>query len=233
MVLSRIEESGLMVFTPLDVRRFLGISTVNTNKILQRMKLKGLIVSLEKGKYIRTDTFDDLDIYELATGLYRPSYLALWSALHYHHMTNQVPTTVLLATTGRKRKVLIRDHELLFVKMKRDLFFGYELIGRTLVSDREKTLIDCLRFPEHSGGMDHIYGSIPEDIDTDRMVEYCEMARSTSIASRLGFMMERKGLNFDVEKVLSMITTYTLLDPSCGRRDADPKWKLYVNKVIP
>jgi predicted transcriptional regulator of viral defense system len=231
-VIDKIRSSGLIVFTQLDVKRFLNISKFNTNKIINRMKRKDLIATVEKGKYILKNLYEELDIYEIVTDLYRPSYLSFWSALHYHHMTDQVPLSIMIATTRRKRRSSFMGQSLIFITIKKELFFGYERIGRTLVSDREKTIIDCLRHPEYSGGIDHVYNSIPEDLDADRIVEYCEMAGSTSIASRLGFLLERKGIGIDKERIRSKISTYSLLDPSGRRENPNSEWKLYENAVL-
>lgn len=231
-VLSLVKDHDLIIFTLDDLVRYIGLNRSNANRIVQRMRAKGLVESVERGKYVPVEDLDSLDIYEIATNLTGPSYLAFWSALHFHHMTDQVPRKVFLATTRRKRDTTIRGQMIVFVTLTPRMFFGYERIGPTLISDREKTVIDSLRHPDHSGGISHIYDSIPEDLNTDRIAEYCAIAGSTAIASRLGYLLERRGIRFDGERIRSLITTYSLLEPSGSRSGPDRRWKLYVNEVI-
>jgi predicted transcriptional regulator of viral defense system len=51
------------------------------------MRNGGLIMRLEKGKCILTETWEELDIYEIVPEINKPSYIGFWSALHYHKMT--------------------------------------------------------------------------------------------------------------------------------------------------
>jgi predicted transcriptional regulator of viral defense system len=232
-VIATIKEKDLIVFSPDEVARYLDLSIPNAYKIVRRLFSKGLIQRIEKGKYILAEKMVDLDVYEIATYILIPSYLGFWSALHFHHMTDQVPRTVFLATTLRKKGFELQGNRLVFVTIKPELFFGYSRVGRTLVSDREKTLIDCIRHPELSGGIAHIYDSIPEDIDAEKIVEYCEIAGSSSIASRLGYLLEKKGIDFNKERVRSLIRNPTSLVPTKKSTGWEKEWNLYVNEVLP
>ena len=81
-IINKIKEHELVVFTPRDVQRFLGISDRNTYQILQRMKRKNSIVNVEQGKYMLRELWNSLDIYDIASSLITPSYIGFWSALH-------------------------------------------------------------------------------------------------------------------------------------------------------
>lgn len=229
-IIYEINNREMILFNVRDICRFLSISRNNANRILQRMKRKDLLTTVEKGKYILTDSLKELDIYELASNLYQPSYLAFWSALHVHSMTDQVPRTIFLATTQRKRDLELQGQRLEYITIKNKLYFGYEILNRIIVSDREKTIIDCLRHPEYSGGIEHIFKSIPDDLDMDKLLEYCVKTGSSSVASRLGFLLEKKGYNFHEDLFISLITTYSRLDPAEKNKNSDSKWKLYINR---
>ncbi len=231
-VLHEIRSRDMLIFTPRDIRRFLKTSKVNTYRIISNMKNKGLITRLEKGKYILTETWEELDIYEIVPGIIRPSYLGFWSALHYHSMTDQVPRTVFLATAKRKKPMKLQGQTVKYVTIKPALFFGYERFGKVVVSDREKTIIDSLKHQEYSGGIGNIFPGITNQLDMEKMVEYCIKTGSSAIASRLGYLAERKGLEFKKEELKSMISTYAKLDPGRGDKRLEPEWKLYVNREI-
>lgn len=231
-VISQIKEKDKIIFTPKDVARFLDISKQNTHRVLKNMKEKDLIKRVERGKYILRETWEELDIYEIVPYIFKPSYIAFWSALHYHDMTDQVPRTVFLMTTKRKRSLKLQGQKIQYVTIKRDFFFGYERFEKVIVSDKEKTIIDSLRHPEYSGGISHLTESIPDNIDTEKLIDYCKKTDSSTIASRLGYILDKKGLRFNKEKLKDMIDTYSKLDPKRNKTDLNTEWKLYVNRRI-
>ncbi len=107
-VVSEMKIRDAVVFTPRDVRRFLGISRDNAYRIIMSKKSKGLIERIERGKYILKDVLNELDILEIVSHLFSPSYIAFWSALHFHGMTDQVPRRTFVATTKRKRNLRLQ-----------------------------------------------------------------------------------------------------------------------------
>jgi len=226
-VLSEISNRDMIVFTPNDIRRFLNTSSENTNRILQSMVKKDLIKRLEVGKYISKENYNKLDIYDIATSLFIPSYLSHFSALHFHHMTDQVPRTVYITTTKRKRKMELQGNSVKFITVDPLIFFGYERYGRVVVSDPEKTIIDSLRIPEYSGGINHIISVITNDLNTDRLIDYAIKINSSSLSSRLGFILEKKGFDFDKELLKRSITTYSKLEPGKDSKTVNTFWKIY------
>ncbi len=232
-VVHEVRSRDIVVFTPRDVARFLGTSRLNAHRIISSMKRKGLVRGVERGKYLLTEAWDELDVYEIVPEVFKPSYIGFWSALHYHGMTDQVPRTVFVATTKRRRPLRMRGQAVRYVTIKARLFFGYERFGKVIVSDREKTVIDCLRHLEHCGGVGQVYEAVSDELDPGRMVDYCVRTRSSSIASRLGYLMERRGLDFEKDRLRAMLKTYTRLDPGGGWSGLEPDWKLYVNRDLP
>jgi len=145
-IISKIKENELVIFTPKDIRRFLGISQRNTYQLLQRMKQKNIIINVEQGKYMLQEQWNSLDIYDIASLLITPAYIGFWSALHIHHLTDQVPQKIFVVTTKRKRSQRLQQQKITFVTMKPHWFFGYERYQDLIVSDKEKTIIDCLQY---------------------------------------------------------------------------------------
>ena len=231
-IMEEIRSRGLTIFTPLQVRRFLHLSDHNTNRLLARMVNKDLIRRVENGKYILSREADEKDVYELATHLISPCYLSLWSALHFHGMTEQVPSRVYVSTTRRKAHLMLQGREIVFVTIANQHFFGYERVGTVVVSDREKTLLDCLRHMDKAGGPSHIFGSIPDDLDLDRLLEYCRLMGTSSVVSRLGYMLDLKGIVHRRDDLRSLVTSYSKLDPHRGTTNLDRYWKLYRNRVM-
>ncbi len=231
-VITEIRSRDMVVFTNKYVVRFLDTSKENTYRIIGNMLEKDLVKRVEKGKYILTEVWNELDIYEIVPGIFQPSYIAFWSALHYHGMTDQVPRTVFLVTTKRKKPLMFQGQKIKYVTVKRSLFFGYERYDTVVVSDMEKTVIDCLKHPEYSGGISQIQDAISDELDTDRLMEYCELTGSSAVASRLGYLLEKKNIVFDKDRLKEIIDTYTKLEPRQKGSVLNSEWKLYVKRDI-
>jgi predicted transcriptional regulator of viral defense system len=231
-IINKIKEHELVVFTPKDVQRFLGISDRNTYQILQRMKQKNSIINVEQGKYMLKEQWNSLDIYDVASLLITPSYIGFWSALHIHHLTDQVPQKIFVVTTKRKRSQRLQHQKITFVTIKPHWFFGYERYDDLIVSDKEKTIIDCLHIPSYAGGISQIYHALSDELNIERLISYCQQTKSSTIASRLGFLLEKKQLLKDKSSLEEMITSYALIDPEKENKKLNSKWKLYTGGEI-
>lgn len=231
-LIDTIESYDLVVFRPRDVARWLDISRRNAYRILGNMADKGLITRLQQGVYTLTDTYESADAYELATALEPASYLAFWSALHFHRRTDQVPRTIFLATTTQKRPLEIQGQRVTFVRIATDAFFGYERHGSVVVSDLEKTIIDALRHPDYAGGISHIDRAMGDDLDGTILTEYASRLGSGAVAARLGYLCDRHGIDIDRAALKGLIGSYVPLDPTGDRTNLDPQWRLYVNVTL-
>lgn len=229
-VIEAIETRGLIVFSPRDIARFLGSSRRNVYRILGNMVEKGLVTRLRQGVYVLSETYDRLDSYELASALEPASYIGFWSALHLHHLTDQVPRTIFLATTTQKRPLTIQGQQVRFVRLSPRAFFGYERSGDVVVSDPEKTIIDCLRLPEHAGGIRHIDRAMNRTaLDGARLTEYARQLDNGAVAARLGYLGDRHDIAVDRKALSSLIRSYTRLDPAGDRTNPNREWQLYTN----
>lgn len=228
-VIDAITERDLLVFRPRDVRRFLALSDRNTYRILNNLVEKGLAHRLAQGTYILAETYAERDSYDIISQLEPASYIGFWSALHFHGFTDQVPQTAFVAVTRQKRSLTVQGQTVRFVRLTPAAFFGYDRYGVAVVSDPEKTILDCLRHQEYAGGIRHVSEAIPDDLDVDRLVRYAERLGSGAVAARVGYLLERKGLLDDSERLRTLVSTYTKLDPTEERLNPVDRWKLYAN----
>jgi len=232
-LIDQIESRDIIFFTPRDAANFLGIKKRNAYNLLSRMKNKDLLTRIESGKYVLTKIFDSEDVYVLASNLVDGSYLGFFSALHFHGLTDQVPQKVQVAATKRKNNnVEIQGRPIQFIKLKSDDFFGYSRYGEALVSTPEKTVIDSLRLPGKSGDLSNIFDLDYENLDADKLVDYAVRTGSSAVASRLGLLLENKNIEFQQERLKSLVSHYVFLDPSRSKENSVNKWKIYCNRDI-
>lgn len=228
-LIDEIGRRDMVIFTVKDVEKALRIGNGNAQRIIRNMQKKGLAVRIERGKYALKETFDQLDVLEITSQIWPNSYISLWSALHFHHMTRQVPKVVFLAVTRRKRDLRIQDRIVRIVHLPPKFFFGYRRYGKVVASDPEKTIIDCLRFPHYSGGFEQIFSVLDHDLNVEKLLDYCVLMESPSLASRLGYMLERREIEFDRNRIEHLLTSYTRLYAKGEAVNLDRRWKLYVN----
>jgi predicted transcriptional regulator of viral defense system len=133
------------VFTVRDITNILDKPREYAYLVAYRLKKAGVITEIEKGKY----TFED-DPFVVASWIVWPSYISGWAALNFYKLTEQLPFTIHVITTKKRKRKIISygDTRIEFVKIKRSAFFGFDRIvyqGREIfIAEKEKAIIDAL-----------------------------------------------------------------------------------------
>jgi predicted transcriptional regulator of viral defense system len=208
--------------------------------ILFRLEEKGFIERIDKGKYLIIPLGSEKGKYTLhefviASYLVDPCAISYWSALHHYGLTEQIPTTVFIQTTARKSKSTLEIFGVNYqiVRVKEEKFFGIrkEWIEETSISitDKEKTIIDCLDKPQYAGGIIEVAKALKSSsLDRDRLTKYALRIDNFAVVRRLGYLCEKMGMQIDLPPPRSK--KYLLLDPTMPAEGKnDPKWRLVIN----
>lgn len=176
-----------------------------TRDTLERLVKKGWLERIEKGKYLIVpleagpDRVWTEDAFVIVGHLVSPSMVAYWSALHYWNLTEQVPRVTFVQTPARKenRAPKVLGMQFRIVRVKEERFFGSHVFtageSPVRVTDREKTIIDCLDRPDLSGGVSEVAKALQEvegELDWRRTTEYLRRFGSGAVVKRLGFLVE-------------------------------------------
>lgn len=154
------------------------------------------IKRLERGKYY----IDGADTYEIASNILEPSYISLMSAFRYYDLTTQMLTKISVITTLRHKKVIFGGMLINFTTLNAKRVFGYKKIRNIRMATVEKAIIDSMYIGEPP------YSYIEEAfekaksgriIDEEKIKEYAIEMASSSLISRLGFMLESFGIGAD------------------------------------
>ncbi len=208
--------------------------------ILSRMEEKGFIERIEKGKYLIIPLGSEKGKYTLhefviASYLVEPFAISYWSALHHYGLTEQIPNTVFVQTPARKKKSRMEIFGVNYqiVRVKEEKFFGVrrEWIEETPISitDKEKTIIDCLDKPHYAGGIIETAKALQNgSLDYDHLSTYALKIENFAVVRRLGYLCEQIGI--PVNLPLPRSKKYLLLDPTMPAKGKnDPKWRLVIN----
>ena len=110
-----------------------------------RWKKKDIIHEIEKGKYTMED-----DPFLVASWIVWPSYISGWAALHYRHLTEQLPFTIQIMTTRKRKRRVINygNAKIEFTTVRPSFFLGFQRViyqqQEIFIAEKEKALIDAL-----------------------------------------------------------------------------------------
>ena len=250
-LLTTLAAGGRSVFATGDAYAIRGRGRA-TRDALERLVRKGWLERIAKGKYLivpleagpeRTWTES---AHVIAGALVSPSMVSYWSALAYWNLTEQVPRVTYVQTTSRKeaRAPTVLGMRFRIVRVKpRKLFGGHRYYSRgrpVLVTDREKTIVDCLDRPDLSGGVEEVARALlaaDGDLDWVRITAHLDRFGSGAVVKRLGFLAQHLKLAHPPEPCMlaqwrELLTAgIGKLDPSSPRRPhrTVTRWRIAVN----
>lgn len=240
-LLSYLAENRKNIFALKDVVEVLDCSYENAKVIVDRVAKKKWIERIIKGKYLivplSAGVRGEYTEHEfIIASLFEPCYVAYWTALNYYGFTEQVPNKIFVATRKRVKDRGILGTDFKFVHASVKKFFGYDTVlisnASVKISDKEKTIVDCLDKPKYCGGMGEIAKAIffaKEEIDLEKLIGYAIKMGNNAVIKRLGFIVDFLGLDaMGMENKIS--DSYSILDPTKEKTGRyDPKWKLLIN----
>ena len=228
------------VFTFEEALSISGLHRESLKKVLYLLEKGGWIERIEKGKYIIIPLSAEkgkytLNEFVIGSLFIKPYCIAYWSALHFYGMTEQVPNTVFIKTTARKKR---RELEVFgvnyrIIRTKEAKFFGIrkEWIEETQVNitDKEKTIIDCLDKPRYCGGVVEVTKALKNGkLNKEKLSEYAQRIGNSGVMRRLGYICDF--LEIDISLPMINTRNYLLLDPTMPHKGSkNAKWKLIIN----
>lgn len=135
----RLRELDMPVFTTSDVANLTGKPPKYAKVFLGYLAKNGKVEKIERGKYCLPGTSP----YIIASRITRASYVALISAARLYNVTTQLPNTIYVFSLTYHRPMRIKgNYKVRFVKVSKEIFYGYGERGGAYVSDLEKIFVD-------------------------------------------------------------------------------------------
>jgi len=241
MRISLLEElAKRKIFTIDDAKEISGIDKKILKVILLRLERRGWIERIEKGKYMIIPLGSKKGEYTLnefliGSLLVQPCIISYWSALNYYGFTEQIPSTVFIQTTSRKKKQEIEIFGVRYkiIRVNREKIFGIEKTWieeeQITITDKEKTIIDCLDKPKYCGGIIEVAKALKtRDYNPNKLVNYAERIGNSGVIRRLGYLNDLFSLQMDISSIKTR--NYLLLDPTMPKKgETNAKWRLIIN----
>jgi predicted transcriptional regulator of viral defense system len=141
--LNRLQQLAQPVVETGDAAVILGLESAHASKMLTRLSEAGHLLVLRRGVWAFAGRLDLLAAPERLTAP-QPAYVSLQSALYYHGMISQIPTSVYAVSLARTRRYVTPLGVVSIHHIASDFFFGYETLGEKDIrmARPEKALLD-------------------------------------------------------------------------------------------
>jgi predicted transcriptional regulator of viral defense system len=205
------QRQGLSLLDADAVTRLANVSRPHAVNLLSNMARKGALYRIGRGRYLVippsvlyqrksyvTDPHLVIDELMRADGAADRYYVAYQSAAAIHGAAQQIPFVLQVALPIQRRPIKLGQGRIQFIRIRPQRLFGFRQMryqeASLNVSDREKTLLDCLERFDLCGGVGEVArtaGTLVEGIRTDALLDYLDRMRNQALTQRLGLILER------------------------------------------
>jgi predicted transcriptional regulator of viral defense system len=203
-VILSLEADSQEMVTLEDIERRATISRAFARKLAHDLVRRGWLQRVRRGSYLLNpsrhgpDAVPDTDPFRLGSHLLSPYYFGYATAAELEGLFPQASRVYYIVSTARWVPGRESSSRFRVVRVAPSRFFGTQSLVRRgvtlVVSDRERTVLDCLNRPELAGGMAgvaQIFGLAKPRLDWDRFGDYLHRFANRSLTLRAGYLAER------------------------------------------
>ncbi len=202
-VVLSLEEEGRDAVTLGELQRRAQVSSGFARKLAHNLGQKGWLQRIGAGRYLLNpgrhgpDAVPETDPLRIAAHLAAPYYLGFATAAELLSLLPQASRVYYVVTPQRGSSLATKSVEFRRIRVQPRRFFGFRELKRRgqtlLVSDLERTVLDCLSRPDLAGGLGgvvQVLQSALAEMDWNRLAAYVGRMESRSLALRLGYLIE-------------------------------------------
>ena len=203
-VILSLEAEGGEIISLEGIRRRASVSPGFARKLAHDLMRKGWLHRVRRGTYLLNpgshgpDALPDTDPFRVGSRLTTPYYFGFATAAELEGLLPQASHVYYLVTTSRPGPSRVGSFRFRYVHSELNRFFGTrDLVRRgvhLVVSDLERTVLDCLNRPDLAGGIagvSHIIAIAKPRLNWNRFGLYLDRFGNRSLALRAGFLVER------------------------------------------
>ncbi len=248
-VIARLSYEKVSLVTKEQLDKWFGFSPELRKQIVFRLKNKGVLLPIKRGLYFfsplesgpKGSRINEFLIPPVLfpNGNYYIGYSTMYS---YYGFTDQIFQTMYILNTSLQREKVVGGMRFKMIKVSAKRMYGLKKLKikntEVIVSDRERTLVDLIYFPQPVGGLKKAFYILKEEvkykkIDIKKLVKYAVQFPSVSVRKRIGFVLDSSGVNENILKpLLKSIknTSLVVLFPSSSRKGRiNKKWMVIEN----
>lgn len=247
-VIARLTYEKINVITKQQFDKFFNKSLLTRQIIYQLMK-KGILKPINKGVYyfspIESGPIGRSINEFLIPSILLPKgnyYLGFGTMYNYYGFTEQIFQTFYILNTSIQKDRIIDGKQFKLLKIKESKLYGTVKIkirdSEVIVSDKERTLIDLIYFPDPVGGIKKAFEIFRmqiknKKVDVKKIIKYTLLFPNITTRKRIGYLLENCGVSDQFLKPLqenlkntALITLYG----SKSRKGAiNTTWKVIID----
>lgn len=245
-----LTEQGLREITRSGIIELLGVSSKAADHLINSLRRKGWLERASWGRYLLIEpdqgpeALGEGNLLALASCIAELYYIGFGTAATHYGLTTQHRNVIWLATPMHLRDRWIGEAQVRIVNPVARKFFGFgsvDVLGyKVIISDLEKTVIDCIDRPELAGGIGeatHILATASRRLNWGKVTDYLERIGSSSLIRRFGWLVDYVSADIpssERERLLRLARhgRKTSLGPKGELQGAigyNETWRLFVN----
>lgn len=253
-VILALTERGQRDVTRAEIIQLLGATPKAADHVIESLRHKGWLERATWGRYLLVppdqgpDALGDSNLLARATLIADPYYIGFGTAAAHYGLTTQHRSVIFLVTPARVRGRTLSESRVRIVNQSASKFFGFEPVDvlgyKVVMSDREKTAIDCIDHPELAGGVGEaatILATASRRFDWTKAAGYLERIGSGALVRRFGWLADHVRADVPIDlraRLLRMAArsrkTWLGSDPTRARAvegaiGFDETWRVFVN----
>lgn len=202
-VVLALNETGQREATREKIIELLGGGAKAADHVIESLRRKGWLERASWGKYLLIppeqgpDVLGNSNLLALASHIATPYYIGYGTAAAYYGLTTQHRNVIFLVTPEHVRERQVGDSRVRIVNPAPKKFFGFESVDvlgySVMISDREKTAIDCVDRPALAGGAGEaatILATASRRLDWNKAADYLERIGSGALVRRFGWLAD-------------------------------------------
>ena len=130
-----------------DIARILDIGDASAKVTASRYVKQGILIRIKRNMYMMRDVWRRAELeqkFELANLGQTPSYISLMTALAYYEITTQMQRDYFESIAlKRTKEINIDDCLFRYVKVNKELYFGFKKEKNFFMATPEKALVDA------------------------------------------------------------------------------------------
>lgn len=232
-----------------DIVQLMGITPKAADRIIHSLRRKGWLARASWGQYLLIppeqgpDALGESNLLALASRITRRYYIGYGSAAAHYGLTTQHRSIIWLVTPLRLRDRILDGAEVRIITVIRQKFFGAvatDVLGyKVMMSDIEKTVIDCVDRPELAGGIGEaaqILANGSRRMDWLKFSRYLDQIDSVPLIRRCGWLTDHVEAEVPLNVRRHLLARAEQARPSTidrKRKDEsahfDKEWRVFVN----
>lgn len=232
LFLNAVRNLQKTIFSIEDASRLMDKPINYTKVYLHRLNSQGYIVRVEKNKYTLSQ-----DAFEVGSNLVFPAYISFLSAHYLHGLTTQIPVLVQIICSKPKKPISFQSMNIKFITFQKKKIFGYSKQKfrekYIFLASKEKAIVDSLYLPKQCPISETFEALQEKEIELPKLIEFALRMNSIVTLKRLGYLLEKRGIDIYPHFKHKLNARYDLLNPLFPRsKQNSTRWKLNINEDL-